>query len=162
MIWPGFCSLGAMKQILLLLLVFIGRVSFAQTTASAPFKGANVILVQTSDSASTALMNAARVFVAQGFVIDKLDKELNYLTTQGKPVGQLSPAVYTYKVVAAPGPSGATLRITGEYTVPVGLRSITSSMHWYKGNMTQDKACFNNADNAAKAYPGGVIRYEVR
>jgi hypothetical protein len=150
-----------MRNLLLACFLSFSVCASAQTAAS-PFKGANIILIQTPDSASAALKKMAGAFLLAGFVPDKLDTELGYLTTQPKSFGQMTPAVFTYKVVArANPPGGAILELSGEYTVPLGLRSLTSSMHWYKGNLTQDKACFNEAEKAAKAYPGGIVQYTV-
>lgn len=151
-----------MKTLLLLGVCFLLTVPVLGQGQAQVFKGANTILVQTSDSANTALTKMARLFVQQGFTIDKLDQSLGYLTTTGKTYGQISPAVFTYKVVAQPSASGTVLVVTGEYIVQAGLRSITSPMHWYKGNLTQDKQCFLHAQEVANAYSGASVSYAIR
>ena len=149
-----------MKIMLFVCLLLMGRLSHAQTTEAAePFRGANTIMVHTPDSMSAALNKLARVLVLQGYTIDKLDLTLGYLVTKGQPVGQITPAIYTYKAVAIPEGQGSALRITGEYSFPAGLRTITESMFWVKGNLPHAKQCFTGAEKAALSYAGGRVGY---
>jgi len=151
-----------MKTLLLVALLASSICATAQT-APAPFKGANIILIQTPDSANVALKKMASAFVVSGFMPEKLDTELHSLTTQPKTFGKTTPAVFAYKVMARRTPGGGTtLEITGDCTVQVGLQPVVSSMQWYKGTPTQqNKVCFNEAEKAAKAYLGGVVKYTV-
>ena len=148
-----------MKITPLVCLLFVGGVARAQSEASEPFRGANTIMVHTPDSMNAALNKLARVMVLQGYTIDKLDLPLGYIVTRGKPVGQLTPAVYTYKAVAIQEGKGSALRITGEYTIPVGMRTLTESMYWVKGNLPHAKQCFVGVQKAALSYAGGHIGY---
>jgi len=148
-----------MKLLLLFCLLFVTRLAHAQGEVGAPFRGANTIIVHTTDSMNVALNKFARVMVLEGYTIDKLDLPLGYLLTKGKPVGQITPAVYTYKAVALQEAGGTALRITGEYTIPVGVRSLTESMFWVKGNLPHAKQCFSGVEKVALSYVGGRVGY---
>jgi len=125
-----------------------------------PFKGANVILIHTPDSTGVALKKLARALIVAGIEPDKIEPEVGYLTTKGKPVGQLSPAVYEYKVISSPEAGGTMLAITGTYTVKMNLvNSMTNPMYWVKGNLLQAKQCFATIEPVALAYPGGRVGY---
>ena len=152
-----------MKSLLLVALLVASVCATAQTTP-APFKGANIILIQTPDSANVALKKMASAFVVSGFVPEKLDTELRYLTTRPKTFGKTTPAVFAYKVLARRTPGGGTtLEITGDCTVQVDAQPVVTSMQWNKSTTPtqQNKVCFNEAEKAAKAYLGGVVKYTV-
>ena len=126
-----------------------------------PFKGANTILIHTTDSAAVALKKFARALILAGIEPDRIDAEIGYLTTKGKAIGTLTPAVYAYRVVSTPERGGTVLTISGDYTVRVGLTGgITAPMRWTPGNGNQGKGCFAVVEPAALAYPGGRIWYK--
>jgi hypothetical protein len=153
-----------MKYLLCLSLLgsLLGRPALAQTEAPAPFRGANTIVVYTRDSAAVALQKMARLLVVDGYALGQNDPALGYFTTVGKAVGQVTPATYTYRVVALPGPAGTALRVSGEYTIPVGPRTISESMFWVKGNLLHAKQCFSAVERVALAYPQGRVAYLLR
>jgi hypothetical protein len=128
-----------------------------------PFKGANIILVHTTDSMRVAVKNMARALIVAGIEPDKIDSDIGYLTTKPKPVGTLSPATFQYKIVASPEPTGTVLSITGDYTVKVNLvNSLTSTMFWSKGNIAQGRQCFALIEPVAQAYPNGKLGYKSK
>jgi hypothetical protein len=155
-----------MKALLLAALLACSVPTLAQTVppvgqeAAAPFKGANIILIHTPDSASAALKKLARALIVAGIEPDKIESEIGYLSTKAKPVGQLSPATFEYKAVATPEPDGTLLSITGTYTVKMNMvNSMTNSMYWVKGNLLQAKQCFSTIQPVAEAYPSGKVGY---
>ena len=126
-----------------------------------PFKGANTIVIHTTDSSKQALEKLGRLLVQQGYTMDKFDLILAYLATKPKSVGQLTPAAYTYTSVAMPEATGTALHIRGEYTVPLGMRTMTESMFWVKGDMLHAKQCFTAVHAVATAY-GGRMGYMLK
>ena len=125
-----------------------------------PFKGATTILIHTTDSAAVALKKFARALLANDMEPDKIDAELGYLRTKDKMVGQLSPAVYQYKVISSAERGGTLLAVTGNFTARVSLtQTISVPMVWVKGNLLQAKQCFALIQAVALAYPGGRIGY---
>jgi hypothetical protein len=153
-------------NLLVLGLAFASGTAFAQSApgsgaeVTTPFKGANVILIHTTDSTSAALKKLARALIVAGIEPEKVEPEIGYLSTKAKPVGQLSPATFEYKAVATPEPGGTLLSITGTYTVKMNMvNSMTNSMYWVKGNLLQAKQCFSTIQPIAEAYPGGKVGY---
>ena len=125
-----------------------------------PFKGATTILIHTTDSAAVALKKFARVLLANDMEPDKIDAKLGYLRTKDKMVGQLSSAVYQYKVISSAEHSGTLLAVTGNFTARVTLtQSISVPMVWIEGNLLQAKQCFVMIQTVAFACPGGRIGY---
>ena len=130
---------------------------------SKPFKGATTILLHTTDSADVALKKFARVLVTNGYEPDKLDVEIGYLTTKGKQVGNLTPAVFEYKAVSSSEPGGSLLTITGLFTVKANaFNSITGSMAWAPGNLLQAKHCFVAIEAVALGYINARIGYATK
>jgi hypothetical protein len=154
-----------MRHFVLLAALLLARAAAAQTVpapgaeAAMPFKGANTIVVHTPDSATVALQKLGRLMVVQGYTMDKFDAALGYLATKGKPVGQLTPAVYSYTAVAMKEAGATALYIKGTYAFPVGARTLTESMFWTKGNLPHAKQCFSAVEKVALAYPAARIGY---
>ncbi|GAC1379170.1 MAG: hypothetical protein NVS3B25_31580 [Hymenobacter sp.] len=169
-----------MKPTLLLLCLFaaLARPVFAQmqpvapteaelraagTESPRPFKDANTILVHAPDSVGVALRKLARSLVMAGIEPDRIDAQVGYLTTKGKAVGALAPAVYQYKVLATPEPGGTMLAITGDYTKRVSLlQSVTVAMFWRSGGLLESKQCFALVEAAAATYPKGRLGYKYQ
>jgi hypothetical protein len=135
-------------------------------TTTAPFDGAEQILIHTADSSAVALKKMARTLVLAGFKPNKT--YLHYLTTKGKLVGRLHPATYRYMVVASREPTGTLLTITGTYTVKVYSGDTVESMYWVRNDLPpaertflawHAKQCFLIIQPVAQAYPGGHIGY---
>ncbi|UOR07158.1 hypothetical protein MUN82_08685 [Hymenobacter aerilatus] len=145
-----------MKNILLLACILSNTYAIGQTTSATPFKGATVISVPFTGSAGQSLQRIAKVFVQQGFGIERMDTTLGYFDTAPRAYGQLSPAVFLYHVVAK-----NTVEITGQYQVKVGLQTISSPMQWTKSNLTQDKQCFLRAQEVAESY-SPTLQYSTR
>lgn len=130
---------------------------------SKPFKGATTILLHTTDSADVALKKFARVLVTNGYEPDKLDVEIGYLTTKGKHVGDITPAVYEYKAVSSSEPGGSLLTITGSFTAKISaFNSMTVPMAWAPGNLLHAKHCFVAIEAIASAYAGGRLGYATK
>lgn len=104
----------------------------------------------------------AKLLVLADYSLDKNDSELGYLTTAEKPIGQLTPAKYGYRVVAKPEGSGTALTVTGQYSIPVGLRTITESMYWTKGNLPHAKQCFAAIEKVVLQYPDAKFSYSAK
>lgn len=149
-----------MKKLLLLGLLCVCWALGARGQAAAvPFKGANVLVIQTPDSAAAALRKLAQCFVAAGYNVDKLDTDLLYLTTASSAKGQLTPAGFAYRATAADRVGGALISLSGGYTVQAGLRSMYDTMSWTPSKMWQGRVCFDEAQRVAISYPGGIITY---
>ena len=143
--------------------IYAQSVPVAGTEAAQPFKGANTILIHTTDSVGPALKKFARAMLLNGLEPDRIDAEIGYLNSKPKRVGSISPATFEYKAVATAEPSGTLLTITGIYIVPLSeARNMTESMFWTKGNLLQAKQCFIGVELAALAYPQGRIGYVLR
>ena len=149
-----------MKYVLLCLLLAATPAARAQSSeVPAPFKGANIILVHTTDSTGVAVRTMARALLQAGLEPDRYDAQVGYLTTKGKLFGMILPAVYVYKVLATTEPGGTLLTITGEFTQQLApMHSITSPMFWTPGN-PEGKRCFALVEPVAQAYPKGRVGY---
>lgn len=134
----------------------------AGVEAKAPFKGANVILVHTTDSTAVALKKISRALVLAGMEPDRIDTEIGYMTTKARAVGSINPATYTYKVVCAAEPGGSVLRITGtlSYTMKLMIVPVTESMRWTPNGNGNGKGCFTAVEAAAISYAGARIGYK--
>lgn len=54
--------------------------------SAAPFKGGDVIVITTPDSATTAYTKLGRLLLTSGYALDKSDKELGFISTVARPV----------------------------------------------------------------------------
>lgn len=147
-----------MKKIVLALLVSVFSLGASAQTVP-PVKGANTIIIQTTDSASAALKKMARYFVTRGYTIDKIDSELGYFTTAAMRFANNTPASYRLKVVASES-NPAKLSLTGSYAHASRYGS-TSEYMVFEEKQTYRRYTFLLADEAAKLYTGGVLSYEV-
>jgi hypothetical protein len=153
-----------MKSFLLAAYLLGSLSTLAQTTpmpavgveVTTPFKGANVLLLHTTDSASTALKNLGRLLVKNGYSIDKLDLQLGYLTT-ADPTVAAGHTTYDYKAVADPEKGGTVLSISGRYTTVTGFAAVVSGPVAYgKGNAGKG---FTAIEPVAQAYPNSRVGY---
>jgi hypothetical protein len=114
-----------MKKLLLLgLLVTTAYPGLAQTlgpasTALAPsFRGANVVIIHTSDSTASAYLKLARVLLSQGYAIDESDKKLGYLQTQYRP-SNINKVIYlAVKATVQAESNGSKIELRGYGRVP--------------------------------------------
>jgi hypothetical protein len=142
-----------MKLFLLGWLAFLPLLSIGQTAQ--PFKGANVVVITTTDSAKVALKRLARQLQAQGFVIDRLDYDLASLSTKAK--GLRSIGGYTVAASATYEPGHLVLR--GQWHGQFGHYSTDEPAAY---TTASSRAALAELQAAAVAYPGGAVSYEKR
>jgi hypothetical protein len=149
-----------MKTILLSLFLFVlSSAAFAQIpTVATPFKGANTVCVQTPDSAVQALRKLATILVAQGYTIAKVDTEYLTLRTDPRTTPGYS-TLLTLKATASPG-AASLLAISGEMVVNTMNYTANNTMQY--GGSGFWKATFQEAESAARKYPGGAVAYYRR
>jgi hypothetical protein len=81
--------------------------------AEQPFKGANTVVVHTSDSAATAFRNAGRALIASGYSPTQKDSELLYLLTGFRPLSQGATLRVSMRISVTSEPSGSAIAFTG-------------------------------------------------
>lgn len=154
---------GCALAILLLLLLSFSSVG--QTTSgmilTTPFKGANTILVQTPDSAATALYKLGQVFVQQGYTIEKLDQEALTLVCAPKTFVSLGNPVLVIKATAVAG-TNSQLALTGDYTIRAGETVFALHAQYNGPTPPEKKTTFGELDRLANAYPNGKVAYTKR
>ena len=114
---------------LLLLLVWVSAPAWAQpalvtkvpvvgtATAEEPVKRANLIILHTADSANAAYIKMARVLLAEGYVLDKTDRELGFINTGYHHTAKLAVEV-ALRFVVVPQPMGALIEVRGVSRMP--------------------------------------------
>ncbi|NVO33273.1 hypothetical protein [Hymenobacter lapidiphilus] len=111
--------------ILLIALVLASLLTQAQAAfAPLPFKGANLILIQTPDSANVALDKIGRALVARGYTIKAFDKQFHTLLTE--PLQVRTGAFPTTMTVKAIGRPEGGLLLSGELIADMRVLSPTS------------------------------------
>jgi hypothetical protein len=104
-----------MKKLLLACLLLPFGVA-AQTAT--PAKGATTIILSTPDSLSVAYVKLSRLLLADGYIIDKTDKELAYINTDYKNI-QLNRGVeLSLKIVITPNANGTIITERGAARMP--------------------------------------------
>jgi dihydrofolate reductase len=133
-------------------LFFTATVASAQTVADQPFKGANVIVITTTDSTEAAWQTFGQTLASNGFAIKNADKNLLTLTTEPLAVGEGG------QVVANAVAKGNTIELRGAITVPVVSRNTWPMEYRGSAGNTHMRA-WRKLDAAAKAYPSGRVTY---
>ena len=85
----------------------------AQPEATAPFKGANMLVVSTFDSAHVALRDFAEYLRAQGVTVRLSPQERSGFSSEPRSSFLGGKAVASYVVLASPG-ANSQLTITGQ------------------------------------------------
>lgn len=147
-----------MKQLAVALLALAPLFAHAQAPISAPKPKDNVVLIQTPDSAATALRNLAIVFVAQGYTINKLDKEFLTLLMEPKTLAHSYNPVLTIRA-AASQQTASLLRLSGAYKASAGSIQVASPAEYMGSETGTNKTAFRELQKAALAYPGGQVSY---
>jgi hypothetical protein len=104
----------------LLAFTLCGRSASAQAQAG-PKKKDSVVLIQTPDSAVTALRKLGQASVAQGYTIEELDKEFLTLTVAPKVLAVKASPRLSARASATEGAS-STLRVTGDFSASIAGR----------------------------------------
>ena len=115
---------------LLFLLVLTSLTAWGQQPASASnppvagmatgeeiVKRANVITLHTADSANVAYTKLARLLLAEGYVLDKADRELGFVNTGYHHSANRAVEV-ALRVVVVPNPAGALVEVRGVSRMP--------------------------------------------
>ncbi|WP_303311231.1 hypothetical protein [Hymenobacter sp. BT730] len=149
----------------LAILLFLSFSSVGQTKSglvlATPFKGANTVLVQTPDSAATALHKLGQVLAQEGYTVEKLDREVLTLVCSPKTLVSLGHPVLVIKATAVAG-ANSQLALTGDYTITAG-KTVFDLHAQYNGTTTPDKkTSFGELDSIANAYPNGQVAYTKR
>ena len=128
-----------------------------------PFKGANTILIHTTDSAAAAYGNVARALLAANFALGKTDKEFGIVSTVPRP-GKTGVAVTVNAVITSEaGGSLVRLRGTGTWAVAefvirgAGQQISAVSYGGLQGSPKREE--WNLMAQAAAAYKGGRVTY---
>lgn len=142
-----------MKRLLLLVLLCVFAVSASLAQSAAPFKGANVLYIQTPDSAVVAWKKLAGVLTSAGYGIKSSDKDLLTLTTESSP-GKRGEQVVLLAVVR-----DKSIQLRGTYSLPGALPgSAVISLRGMKGSPSF--TAWERLLSAAKSYPSGKISYQ--
>ena len=81
------------------------------------FKKANVITLHTADSAGVAYTKLARLLLAEGYVLDKVDRELGFINTGYHHTAKASVEV-ALRFVVVSQPTGALIEVRGVNRMP--------------------------------------------
>jgi hypothetical protein len=142
-----------------LLAFAVPALAHAQGTPAKPKPKDNVVLVQTPDSAATALKRLARALVSKGYTVDKLDGEFFTLLTAPKAMPQQYNPVFVVRAIASPG-INSTIKLTGEYSVNYGATHFTTKTEYAGSETGNNKTAFRELQQAAAvAYPQGQVSY---
>jgi uncharacterized protein YukE len=154
-----------MKYIIVACLLLVSSAVFAQKNkspspkpgveASSLFKGANVIVVHTSDSAKVALRKVAISFQQHGFVIDRMDYDLLSLSTKPKPFARSSSHTMQATAVAEQG----IIKLGGLWHGELGAIHVDEQAGYTNA---ASKAAFAEIEAVAKDYPNASIGYLLR
>ena len=118
----------------------------------------NVVLVQTPDSAATALRKLATVFVSQGYTVEKLDREFLTLTLAPKTLNGAFSPILLARASATPGPNSA-LRLMGDFKAVVLGHNVNDAAKVYGTEKGISINSFRAIEKAALAYPAGQVSY---
>ena len=146
-----------MKTALLLCALSVSLAAVGQTTPLPAWKD-NLVLVQTPDSAATALRKLATVFVGQGYTVEKLDREFLTLALAPKMVPNKYNPSLTVQAHATPG-GNSVLKIEGQYKGFAGDIPLGNLAQFTGNNNLCNSACFRELQKAALAYPAGQVSY---
>ena len=149
--------LAGMKTVLLLCALSVCFAAVGQTAPRPALKD-NVVLVQTPDSAATALRKLATVFVSQGYTVDKLDTQFMTLALSPKMVPNHYNPSLTVQAHATPG-GNSVLKIEGQYKGFAGDVPLGNFAQYSGNNNGCNSACFRELQKAAFAYPAGLVSY---
>lgn len=128
-----------------------------------PFKGANVILVSTSDSAAVAYKKIAAAILGAGYTIDRADKELGFISTKPRPTPKLN-GLHAIRIAIMPMPAGASIQLRSSFSMP-GAAAVSPIMAGelettFRGsNGSLFMICWNELQRLAQSYPNGQITY---
>jgi hypothetical protein len=137
-----FCGVGTRAQ----------KAPAVGTEAAQPFRGANVVIIHTTDSAKVALKQVASQLQSNGFVIDRLDYDLMSVSTKSRSFA--GSGFHTMVASAAIEKGDVVLR--GEWHGQLGQYSTTEPAA-YTNNAS--KKALSELEAVAKAYPGGRVAY---
>jgi hypothetical protein len=148
-----------MKSLLLSVCLLLSLGASAQSAK--PASKDNTVLIQTPDSASTALRKLAAAFTQRGYTVSKLDTEFLTLTLEPKLVAHKTSPTLAVRAIASPG-AFATLRMAGEYQVVIFNQPLREAVYFSGNNNSCNAACFRELQRAAAAYPQGKVTYAKR
>lgn len=130
----------------------------AQGATPTPKAKDNLVLIQTPDSAATALKKLALAFVAQGYTVDKLDREFLTLTLAPKVLAIKHSPALTVHAQASKG-TNSSLRLSGTYKGFIGSLPIEDIAKYEGVNWGLNSRTFHELQKAALAYPAGQVSY---
>lgn len=158
---PHRPTFAGMKSTIYCLIAFFfinSAAALAQAPSATPQRKDNVILVQTADSAVAALKKLGQTFVAQGYTIDKLDKEFLTLTISPKSVSGKANIMLSARANATQG-ANSTLHVTGDFTGSVAGRPTGGSAYYLPSAFQVESAAFHELQKVIIAYPSGQLSY---
>ena len=139
------------------LCLFFCTFRVAGQTAKPPHQ-ATVVVVQTPDSAAVALRKLATIFVAQGYTVERLDNTFFTLTLAPKLVKNIYQPMLSVKAVASAGGS-STVRVSGVWQALVLGAPLTKAASYEGSASGTNRSTFAELQQAANAYPAGVVSY---
>jgi hypothetical protein len=149
-----------MKKLLLATMVLFTEQALAQ---SVPPKGANVIIITTSDSAKVAYNKLASILLNAGYTIDKADKDLLFVNTKPKPAPRYNMEHAPRANITATA-TGSSILLRDSFTLP-GAAAVASFMAGqqevvYRGSKSSTfMVCWDELQRLAALYPNGKIEY---
>ncbi|WP_342300926.1 hypothetical protein [Hymenobacter segetis] len=125
--------------------------------AAGPTSRANLILVETAARPDEVLAGLRSYLTSNGFVTDTLDPARGLLTTRVQESGETLPEQMKIRAVRV----AEGWKLTGLYLIGGPLNSgYTAFPAMYFGlNDAPAKMAFRELDAAARAIPGGTLRY---
>lgn len=164
----GVAYLVSMKSLLLAVLLACSIPTLAQTVptvgqeAGAPFKGANVVLIHSTDSASVAYDKVGRLLLSEGYALDKTDKGLGFIGTSYREVAK-GRAQVALRFTVIPAPSGVVIQGRAVMHMPALQHTALNgdSPAEYRGMKGSPMlATWEELNRVAAAYPGGQLAYK--
>jgi hypothetical protein len=161
-------TFAPMKSHLLALMLLATVPALAQTTAaptseaSTPLKGASVIVLTTTDSAATAYTKVARLLMADGYALDKTDKELGFINT-GYRATINKGVEASLRFVILPQSSGSAIELRGVYRVPGMTNTVIggdSPIEMRGAASSPAGRAWEEMLRVSRLYPGVTITYK--
>lgn len=151
-----------MKLLLAVILALFVPLSTYAQTADAPFENANTILIHTPDSGAVALKNIARLFLAKGFPMDKMEAELGYFATGLVQLNKAAGSVSTCRLRVVQSPTSThDFILTGDVASYTRYGNSNKPMAFEK-IINYRRIAFLMADAIIKEYPGATLTYSLR
>jgi len=124
------------------------------------FKRANVLIIHTTDSTSVAYTKIARILLADGYAIEKADKELGYINTQYRTTAVSRALQAALRFTIAPGTSETRIELRGTGLMP-GFPTLGTMRLEARGQGGSPiSTAWAEMQRVATLYPGAQLSYK--